>query len=108
MANVLLKTKLKNLIMSKTKLPLEFSLNNNNVNGKKVGCSGFIRNPENNLIVYVDTEHSVYGPLSNKFMYRYAENFNDYTGSINQWANSETDLAKKIIYHLESEVHYFD
>lgn len=109
MSNVLLSKKLKNLINKNTNLELEFYLNNIIVNGCKRGCSGFIRNPHNNLIVYTNTELS--GPLSDKFMYmyRYASDLNDFGGShsYNLWANSEEELSKKIIYHLEREVHYF-
>ena len=32
------------------------------------------------LCIYVNTEHSCYAPLSNKFMYRYAKDTNDFTG----------------------------
>ena len=48
---MLLSTKLKNQINKKQE-GLEISLKNININGIKVGCSDFIRNPENNIIVY--------------------------------------------------------
>ena len=35
---------------------LEFSLKNIVRNGEKVGCSGFVRNKETGLIVYLNTE----------------------------------------------------
>ena len=110
MSNVILSTKLRNLISKNANIELEFYLKNISINGRKTGCSGFIRNPKTNLIVYTNTEHSVYAPLSNKFLYRYAEDLQDYGGpySFNLWANSEEDLAKKIVRHLESEVHYFE
>lgn len=110
MSNVLLSTKLKNLINKYTDAELEFYLKNISINGHKTGCSGFIRNPKTNLIVYTNTEHSVYGPLSDKFLYRYAEDLQDYGGpySFNLWATSEEDLVNKIVRHLESEVQYFD
>lgn len=107
MSKILLQTRLKNLIKKNTNLEFEYHLHPISINGQKRGCSGFIRNPENNLIIYVDTEHCI-GPLSGKMMYRYAENLHDFSGGINQFANTEDELAKKIVYHLESEVHYFD
>ena len=56
---------------------LEFSLKNINVNGVKTGCSGFVKNPANGSIVYVDTEPSVCG---NTVYCRYANDFGDYRG----------------------------
>lgn len=79
---VLLSAKLRNMIINRNKwneqLNLEFHLSNVIVNGVKHGCSGFIVNKDNNLCVYVNTEKSVYGSLSNKIQYRYAKNTKDY------------------------------
>lgn len=63
----------------------EFKLKNIRVNSSVRGCSGFIKNLENGKIVYVNTEPSVYGPFSQKVMYRAAKDFKDYTGERNQW-----------------------
>lgn len=104
MTKVLLKTRCKNLIQEESKAPLEFHLSDIVVNGSKRGCSGFVRNPETGLIIYLNTEHSCYAPLSDKFLYRYASSLNDYTGDVNQWANSEEDLAKQVVRHLAKGV----
>ena len=52
---LILTTKLKNAI-NKKKPGMEFSLHQISVNGNKRGTSGWIRNPENNSVVYVNTE----------------------------------------------------
>ena len=48
---LILTTKLKNAI-NKKKPGMEFSLHQISVNGNKRGTSGWIRNPENNSVVY--------------------------------------------------------
>ena len=72
-------------------MSLEFKLKNISVNGQKRGCSGFIKNNENGKILYINTESSCYSPLSKKTMFRYANDFNDFSGKggYNQWANNE-------------------
>lgn len=93
---MLLATKLKNQILSQaadTGLPLAFSLQNISVNGKKRGCSGFVQNLQTGSTVYVNTEHSVYAPLADKSLYRYARDTKDYssTSLSNGWNNFCTD-----------------
>lgn len=108
MTNVLLSTRLKNLVKKEGCTDYEYDLHNIVLNGVKKGCSGFITNPNNHLCVYVNTEHSCYQPLSNKFMYRYARDTKDFTGGVNLWADSEEKLAKEIVRHLESEVSCYE
>lgn len=70
---MLLATKLKNRILLAAKpedLPLKIELKNIIVNGVKRGCSGFVTNMQTGSCVYIDTEKLVYGPLSDKCMYR--------------------------------------
>ena len=93
-----LSTKLKNLItkVSKDKdMDLQFYLKNILVNGQKRGCSGFVKNKKNGLIVYVDTEGSVLSSLKN-YMYRYADDIKDFTGYRNRWCDTPEQLASNI------------
>ena len=62
---------------------------NNQINGKVVGCTGFITNCENGLIVYINTEKSIYAPLADKSLIRYAQNTRDYTGGVNHFATDK-------------------
>lgn len=78
----------------------EFYLKDIRINGVLRGCSGFVRNPSNDSIIYVNTEGSSYSPLSNKFMYRAAKSLKDYTGGINRWALKD-DVAGPIISLLD-------
>lgn len=74
---------------------VEVYLSDIKINGDIRGCSGFIRNPETGTIVYVNTERSAYGPLSDKYMYRTAKHLKDYTGGSNRWCNCE-DLIPSV------------
>ena len=99
-------TKLKNSINKKNNnnLQLEFHLKNIFINGKKRGCSGFIRNINNNSIVYVNTEGSKRAGKFRDYLYRYADNLKDYTGYRNRWVNSLEDLSNNILILLEKHV----
>jgi len=88
----LMSVKLKNRIL-KADPTLEVHLRNIRVNADPRGCSGFIVNPANGKVVYVDTEESVYGPLRGKILYRTAEHTKDFTGGVNRWATDETLVA---------------
>ena len=68
---LILTTKLKNAI-NKKKPGMEFSLHQISVNGNKRGTSGWIRNPENNSVVYVNTEGIKWNGRPRQYMYRYA------------------------------------
>lgn len=85
---VLLSTALKNKFKN-IEIPLEFHIKNILINGEKRGCSGFIKNTENNNIVYLTTEPLTFGPLSGKIMYRTAKSLKDYTGGNNHWTTEE-------------------
>lgn len=86
----ILMTKLKNSI-HKNKPGMNFYLRNININDNKKGCSGFIENPTNNIIIYVNTDTG-----NNRFMYRYADNVTDFSGHQNQWAQSYDELITNI------------
>ena len=93
---LILSTKLKNAINKQCgDMPLQFTLKNITINGAKRGCSGFVRNLDNNTVVYIDTEEPCLSNLH--YMYRYANNEKDYTGYHNRWANSLEELAKATI-----------
>lgn len=95
----ILMTKLKNELKKRTTKDLEFKLRNININGNKRGCSGFIKNNENDTIVYVNTEPCA---TNLQFMYRYADSFTDYRGYRNRWANTLDDLVLSIDRLLSS------
>ena len=96
---LILTTKLKNAILRQAgTMNLKFTLKNITINGRKVGCSGFIRNLDNNSVVYTTTEESVASWLT--FMYRRADDEKDYgsCGWFNQWTKTRDldELAKCI------------
>lgn len=93
----MLKTKVKNLFKFKN---YDINLDNININGRRVGCSGFITNPENGLTVYLNTERSCYGPISDKNLVRYARSTKDYTGGFNEFVNDD-NLLRKVVAMLE-------
>ena len=70
---MVLRTKVKNAVSKK--LNCEFRLENTTINGTKRGCWGWIRNKDNDRIVYVDTEPSVLGGCD--FLHRYAKDFKE-------------------------------
>lgn len=83
-------TKLKNAILRHSgKMNLRFTLKNIIINGRKLGCSGFIRNLDNNSVVYTTTEESVASWLT--FMYRRADGEQDYGSRrwFNQWTKTK-------------------
>ena len=66
---------------------LEFNLRNTNINGRKVGCAGFVSNPENGRVIYLDTEEG----FNYKVLYRVADSTKDYTGKANQLVLGKMD-----------------
>ena len=76
---------------------------NDNVNGQKVGCSGFVTNNETNKVVYVNTSDARF--IANMtFMFREARSATDYGGhhSRNQWSRerSAESLADGVVAEL--------
>ena len=100
---LILTTKLKNAI-NKKKPGMEFSLHQISVNGSKRGTSGWIRNPENNSVVYVNTEGIKWNGQPRKYMYRYADDMKDTHGYHNRWAASLEELADSVIDLLKVPV----
>lgn len=83
------------LLMTKTKnkfknIPnLEFNLSNISVNGRKLGCSGFITNKINGKHVYINTESLVNNHVGNKILIRTVKHTKDYSGGYNQYTTEE-------------------
>lgn len=82
---VITRTILKHLITDANGLcPDMVDFHNIKVNGETRGCSGFLRY-ENGQLIYVNTEYSCYGPLSDKILYRRAKHEKDYCGERNNF-----------------------
>lgn len=103
---MLLATALRNAIQKEAArrahgLSFECRLKNISINGRKTGCSGFVRCIESGGVAYVNTEHSAYAPLNDKCLFRYAANMTDYSsnGLQNGWNRfcSEDKLAACIV-----------
>lgn len=81
---MLLSVKLKNLVKKNCPPYLEehlvFHLRNTKINGKNIGCSGFIQNTKNGNIVYVNTEKKLH---TNGYLVRVASSLKDYCGKRN-------------------------
>lgn len=71
-------------------------LRNKKVEGKQV-CSGFISNPNNKKIIYIDTEGMVTD--ERRVVLKPAETFKDYSG--NPIYADEYDIGAKIVLMLE-------
>lgn len=94
---MLLATKLKNAIKRETpEANIEFVLHNINVNGRKLGCSGFIVNKDNGKMMYVNTDT----PQWLGYLYRSVKSTSDYVGGLNRWAKTEAELVKGVVAGL--------
>lgn len=75
---------------------------NDNINGQKVGCSGFVVNNATNKVVYVNTTDARCAYTT--FMFREARGTKDYGGahSRNQWSSECTaeSLADGVVTEL--------
>lgn len=104
MSTVILATKTKNTIEKANKananLNLSYYLHNIVINGSKRGCSGFVRNEDTGVCVYLTTEQCPAPNLG--FMYRYADNIKDFSGYRNRWTKSLDDLAYRVVEMLLS------
>lgn len=101
--NAILAVKTKNTIKQYADaagLKVEFSIKNVSINGCKRGCSGFVVNPENNSIVYLDTEKSCASFLP-PILYRYADSVKDFRGYRNRFAENLDELADSVVKLLK-------
>ena len=104
---MLLATKLKRQLMNQAEqrgMTITCTLKNIKINGENRGAHGWIMNEGNGSIVYVNTEHSCYGPIATKSMYRYAADIKDYSSNglkngFNQFAE-DANLANTILDYL--------
>ena len=102
-----------NMLMTKLKNKLkrigdyETNLSNININGRKVGCSGFVSNPKTKVVVYVNTEGIKWLGQSHKNLVRFAKDTKDYGGahSRNEWATDD-EIEIKIARMLNDEERY--
>lgn len=92
---VILSTKLRNAIRKYSEdMRLEYYLHDMMLYGRKTGCTGFIKNRDTGTIMYVNTEVR---PMSSyRYLYKYADNFNDYHGYHNRWAETLDGLAEGV------------
>lgn len=103
----LLMTKAKNAIRRYAEfhgIDVSFSnWKNDNINGQKVGCSGFVVNNATNKVVYVNAPDAR-GGSSMSYMFREARDTRDYGGahSRNQWSGEKTaeSLAEGVVAEL--------
>lgn len=95
----LLTTKLKNQLLALNPL-LTVQLKNVSVNGTKMGCTGFVTDPDTSRIVYICTDNN-HNPAQTTGYYRVARSTKDYTGGRNQFAGY-TDLAASVVTLLTS------
>lgn len=72
-------------------------LRNSKFKEKQV-CNGFIQNPQNKRIIYINTE-GLYCK-SGKILIRTVKSFNDFQGENEIYATAE-DIGKKIVSMLE-------
>lgn len=113
LTSVKLKNRISNLNLSSHEpVALKFIVSNIKVNGDIRGCSGFIKNIDNGVTIYVCTEPCpvIYG--GTQLMYRYALHDKDYRGCINHWATEQNfadDVYKALFnvnnYNREKELY---
>lgn len=100
-----LKNRISKLVQaSERPIVIEYTnLRNIKINGETRGCSGFIRNLDNGVIVYVDTEEVPI--LVGRLMYRYAKHNKDYSGCHNCWAK-ESNYCEEVYKALLDKTAY--
>ncbi|MCB5280465.1 hypothetical protein [Arthrobacter sp. ES1] len=95
----LLATKLRNELLA-IKSDLQVQLRNVDVNGIKMGCSGFITDPATGRVVYVNTDHN-HGTNFDRAYFRVAREAKDYRGGRNHFSGY-TELADAAAELLKS------
>lgn len=93
-----LAVKMKNeLLAINPKLKVE--LKNVTINGNKLGCSGFVTDPETGRTVYVNSDNN-HG-MNRTAYYRAARHTKDFTGGLNHSQRYE-DLSRSVVSLLTS------
>lgn len=93
---MLFATKLKNSLTTLAEqhgMEIKVELKNIAVNGQRRGCSGFVTCGDS--CVYVNTEHSIYGPISSQSMCRYAKDTKDFS-SVSLSRSQRAECVKSI------------
>lgn len=96
----LLALKLRNQILALND-KLTVQLSNIGINGTKMGCSGFITDPDTGRIVYINTDHN-HGTSYNRAYVRVARHTRDYRGGINHFSTYD-ELAEGAVSLLKSQ-----
>lgn len=109
--SLLLKRKLemrveKALQASAADFKIRSTVKNIRINGESRGCSGHFINDATGACVYINTEKSVYSPLSELNLIRYARDEKDFSSNrisygYNQWARDD-ELPKRIVAMLQN------
>ena len=99
----ILSVALKNALKKELGDGMEYSFKNIIINGVKWGCSGFVRNPDNQVTVYINTElrtQASYMPSTASeygHLVRYAANMKDFRGCRNRTdSHSLTDIVDSV------------
>lgn len=96
----LLAVKLRNEILALNP-DLQVHLRNVDVNGTKMGCSGFITDPGTGAAVYLNTDHN-HGTSYDHAYYRTARDTKDYRGGTNHFSDYAS-LARNAVALLKSQ-----
>ena len=91
----------------KKKGNFEFNLHNVKINGYNRGCSGFIKNLDNDVIVYIDTEINVSTSWLGGYLYRLANKTN-YTAKCGYNKHSEEDTFIDDVFRLLNDKQYYN
>lgn len=103
MSKVITKAIFKNRITtSQGLLPDMLKFHNIKINGRTVGCSGFLKYSNGNIL-YVNTEESCLSSLKGKILVRTAKDENDYCGGYNN--HLEVSHEEKHDYNLQRELY---
>lgn len=76
---------------------LEFALKKVSLNGKFMGVNGFISNPLNSKVVYLNTDVTSFIGEGPKILFRTAKSTKDHSGGHNQYARSPEELCVSVV-----------
>jgi hypothetical protein len=95
----LLATKLKKAL-NEIRPGLDYHIKNNKINGRNIGCSGFVEDKGTGLIVYLTTDENTIGKEA--YMCRFAESLKDFVGKQNHWTTGLEELVKEVNSMLDA------
>ena len=75
---------------------LEFDIHQVNVNGRKMGCSGYVTDPETGNVIYLSTDFIEVIGQHMDVMFRTVKDKNDTHGLTNHWASDDTFAAEAV------------